>query len=537
MQGMNRKTNHHHRTTWMTAGVCLLILAAGCMEHDYKAEADRDVYNIIDHQWQDSFGTKANYHISDTEPLPQDIRMDKNLPALGVLTLPQAVGLATAFNRDYQTQKETLYRQALNQRLTRHDFENLYFGGLAAVYERDDDNGVLGLEANAGFNRLLEDGTRIGARVTTAWFDILTGNLQGGMSSLLSATFVKPLLRGSSRDVVLENLTQAERDTLYQIRTFNRYRKTFVVSVITQYYRTLRLLQEANYAKAYQQALTDLRDRTEVLVRSGRIPKLELDRIDQTVLQVHDEYLQAQAAYERALDQFKLTLSIKGTTPLTLDSKELDALNASQMVLPAFSEHEVISAALSRRLDLANVSGRVIDAQRKVAVAKDQLRAQLDLVGQADVLSSPDDGRFGLRSADTTYNLGLQLDLPFDRVAESTTYRNAQIDLQAQQRAYEQATDEITLAIRDDYRALTEAAERHRVNTDALTLSEKRLADAQVLLKHSRVSTRRVLQALSDLYEAKNADTQALVDYAVALLAFYRDTGILNVRPDGMWKL
>ena len=50
-------------------------------------------------------------------------------------------------------------------------------------------------------------------------------------------------------------------------------------------------------------------------------------------------------------------------------------------------------------------------------------------------------------------------------------------------------------------------------------------------------SSRRVLQAQRDLFEAQNDAAQALVDYKIAILSFYRDTGILQVRPDGMWEL
>ena len=31
--------------------------------------------------------------------------------------------------------------------------------------------------------------------------------------------------------------------------------------------------------------------------------------------------------------------------------------------------------------------------------------------------------------------------------------------------------------------------------------------------------------------------TDALVDYAIAMLNFYRDAGAIQVLPDGMWKL
>ena len=57
------------------------------------------------------------------------------------------------------------------------------------------------------------------------------------------------------------------------------------------------------------------------------------------------------------------------------------------------------------------------------------------------------------------------------------------------------------------------------------------------LLSYARVSSRRVLTALEHLYDARNEASDALTDYANATLNFYRDTEVLEVRPDGMWEL
>jgi outer membrane protein TolC len=133
--------------------------------------------------------------------------------------------------------------------------------------------------------------------------------------------------------------------------------------------------------------------------------------------------------------------------------------------------------------------------------------------------------------------MGLDLNLPFDRMAEATAYRNAQLDLLERRRDYDQSATEIALAIREAYRKLVEAQQRHIVQTEALDVAKKHLDNTTVLLRHNRVSTRRVMQALSDLYTAQNADSEALVNFTIAQLEFYRDTGILNVKPDGMWKL
>jgi len=152
---------------------------AGCTQHNYKKEADEQVYNIIDQKWRQDFGTKANYKISDTAPSPNDIQIEKTIPASGVLSLPRAIAIATAHNREYQLQKETLYTMALDLRLARHEFERQFFAGMSGGYDADWNNEVWGLETNSGFNRLLATGTLISAKVSSAWLDVLTGNMKG----------------------------------------------------------------------------------------------------------------------------------------------------------------------------------------------------------------------------------------------------------------------------------------------------------------------------------------------------------------------
>jgi len=515
--------------------VCLLSLT-GCGKHNYKKEADEQVYNIIDRKWQDEFGSKANYKISDTEPLPGDIQIDKPVVPTGPLTLPYAVALATAHNREYQTQKELLYATALDLRLTRHQFENQFFGGISGGYDSDPNSDVIGLEANVGFNRLLASGTQISTNVAAAWVEVLTGNLRSGLTSILSMTVTQPLLRGSDRRIILEDLTQAERDMLYQIRSFNRFRKTFVVSVISQYYGVLQQLDYVKNARDNYSTLTFLYERVEILTKAGRLPLFELDRVRQDKLKALDTYAQAQKDYKQLLDEFKITLSLPTTADLELDEREIEAMRTAGITPPDFSEGEVLETALLRRLDLSNSADMVIDAQRKVFVAADALRAELSLVGSAKAVSARRTDRSTLSSFREEYGVGFELDLPLDRVPEQHVYRKTLINLEQRQREYDQNADLIRLEVRQAHRDLTEAAERYRIYSEGLELARKRFDDTLLLLQYGRVSSRRVLDAQNDLFDAQNAATQALVDYTVATLNFYRDTGVLQVRPDGMWQ-
>ena len=514
-------------------GLCCLT---GCTHQNHKAEADKKVYQIIDHKWRDEFGTRANYRISDVAPSPNDIEVGKILPAGGVLSLSKAVAIGTAYNRDYQTQKELLYTTALDLGLTRHVFETQYFGGFSGGYDADWNDEVVGLEGNLGFNRLLATGTFISTKISGAWLDVLSGNMDGGIASVLTATVTQPLLRGADRKVVTENLTQAERDVLYQIRSFNRFRKTFVVSIITQYYQVLERHNQTVIAEDNYNAISRLCERVEKLTNAGRLPLLELDRMSQEKLIARDIYVQAVKEHASLLDSFKITLGVPTATEIRLDEGCLNTIRTAGMHYPDFDEGEVVDTALYQRLDLTNSADAVIDAQRKVYVATDALGADLNIVGTTNVASQKQGNRLTMQAADD-YAVDFELSLPFDRVAEQSVYRKALITLNQRQREYDLAADTIKMDIRRAYRDLKEAAERYKIQSESLRLAQERFKKTFLLMQYARASSRRVLDAQNALFDAQNEATDALVDYAIAMLSFYRDTGVLQVRPDGMWEL
>ncbi len=541
-----------------------LVGLAGCGRHDYKAEADEQVYNIIDRKWKDDFGSKVNYKISDTEPLPDDIQIEKVIPESGILTLPQAVVIATVYNREYQLEKELLYTTALDLRLTRHEFETRFFSGGREGYGKEGNNEGVGGEADFGFERLLANGARIGTKVGIAWFRVITGDIRGGLASILSATVTQPLLRGSNRKIVQENLAQAERNTLYQIRLFNRFRKMFVVEVITQYYRVLLQHDFVENARNNYETLEQLHERIEKLAKAGRVPRYELERLSQEKLQAKDILVQAEKEYKQALDEFKFwQLSLPVNAEFQLDINELEVLRSVELSKPEFSEAEAIEAALAERLDLANRSDAIADAERKILVAADGLRGELNLfvgvdatslsgsselsgIGALDDDFTADRGRLNplrrlrdnnpLRNFRDESKIGIDWEFPLDRVAEQNIYRKALIALSQRQREYEEIADWVTLEVRQAYRDLAEATERHRVQLESLKLARKRFKDTYLLLQYSRASSRRVLNAQADLFDAQNIATEALVAHTTAMLSFYRDAGVLQVRPDGMWE-
>ena len=534
--------------------ILLLLLIVGCSVEHYKADADEEVYSIIDKKWSPDLGQKVNYKISDVTPGPDDLRPE-DLLSPGpddlhpenllvepeVLTLAQAVALATAQSREYQTQKETLYTTALDLTGARHDFASQWFGSFDADYLNDASDESVAYDSQLGFSRLLEDGTQITTSIAVDWLRYLTGDPRTSLGSVLSATITKPLLRGSQRKIVIENLTQAERNLLYQIRSFNRFRKTFVVSVVAQYYDVLRTLDEVKNAQENYKSLVLAYDEAQLSAEAGRRTRLQADQTKQNMLRAEDSLTRAQRSYKQALDEFKILLALPTDINIQLDPNELTVLAEMDITEPDFSAGDAVKTALTSRLDLANSAEQLEDAQRKVEVAADALGADLNLIvnGRSGISVASPDGESDidrLQFQNGTYPLSLQFDLPLDRKEQRNAYRKKLIDLMSTQRDHELNVDNIKLQVRNAYRRLSESATRYKIQKDSLYLARERVNSANMLLKAGRATSRDLLEAQSSLLSAQNDTTSTLIDYAVAKLSFYRDIGILKVRPDGLWE-
>lgn len=84
---------------WVPATGVVFGIAGACSPEQYKAEADKEVYQIIDSKWQDGFGHKVNYIINDSNvpASPNDIRIEKRVPSSGVISLAQAIAKLSFF--------------------------------------------------------------------------------------------------------------------------------------------------------------------------------------------------------------------------------------------------------------------------------------------------------------------------------------------------------------------------------------------------------------------------------------------------------
>ncbi len=516
-----------------------LQISAGCTSREhFKAEADEEVYNIIDSKWHASFGGKSNYVISDVAPLPNDIQLEKAVPPSRLITLAEAVAMATAQNRNYQTQKEGLYETALDLTLTRHKYVRQWFGTVDSGYLREGQTETASMGSDLGTTQttLLPGGAWLTTELAISWTRFLLGDPRTSLGSVLSATLEVPLLGIGAGRIAQEELTQSERNVLYEIRSFNRFRKDFVVSIVNDYYNVLRQRDTVTNAENNYKRVGESKERLEMEAKAGRKPPFEVDQAEQNLLKARDGYVVAQQNYEQAIDKFKIRLALPTDANVELDQNELKALEEIGIGEVDYTLDVAIESALLRRLDLANEADKIDDELRDVVLAADGLGPQLNLTGGVGVESREGTDVGQLQFHEGEYSGWLEADLPFDRKAERNAYRKTLIDLEQQQRRHENKIDTVKLEVRQAYRRLAETAERYSIQKNSLALAEKRVESTTLLLEAGRAKTRDLLDSQDDLLDAQNSVTGALVAHLVAKLTFFKDVGVLQVRPDGMWE-
>jgi len=553
----------------LLAGVSLILVLTGCTAKHYRKTADADAYRAIRQKTPLVPNMDPHFTIEQTNRLSFDgLPVSTNvLEALGpdgereraarILRLEDALAIAVGHSRAYQARKEQLYLSGLALTMTRHQFTPLFsargqgaFAGQTqrtVEYELDPDTGQLTpvlsdnlveqqqVSASGSINAswLIRDAGRLSTAFTTSFLHFLSGGQRP--SSQLNATFVRPLVRDAGYKQQMEALTQGERQLLYDLRDFTRYRRDFSVQIATAYYGVLGNRDAVANNFLNLQSSRKNAERTRSLADEGRVTQSDLGRLAQQELSAESAWINSIRTYKQGLDNFKLQLGLTIDSNLLLDDNELASL---QIHHPDIDAENSIKVALAARLDYLNSKDALVDADRRVALAVNLLKPRVDFTSSVTLNSDPDRTRgLPLPELDRySYSAGLDVDPGLDRTSERNSYRSALITRDRAARGVEQQEDEIKLEVRDSWRSLDQAKRNFEISEIGVKLAERRVEEQTILAELGRAKAQDQVDAQNDFVNSKNQRTQALVAHTIARLQFWNNMGILYIQDRGQWK-
>jgi hypothetical protein len=285
------------------------------------------------------------------------------------INMQQAFTLALINSRVYQTNLENIYAAALSVTLQRFTFTPQLYAGMSPstptsaglpspipitsfVYQTRESGApasALNIGTVAGVGKVFSSGARLVAGFANQIvFNFIGKNsFQPRVQSFLPLTLAQPFLRGGGRAVTLELLTQAERNLVYQIRSFAKFRQEFTVAILaggqiqqfgsavpllgfsgggnsdptTGFLNVVEDIQLVENSRRNIDAFAKIVEVYKELINgeSSGLTALQLDQVDSSLQGARLNYVGVRTQYRFDLDQFKQQMGLPPDTPLIPD--------------------------------------------------------------------------------------------------------------------------------------------------------------------------------------------------------------------------
>ena len=475
------------------------------------------------------------------------------LPDPLVISLSDAMIIAPVNDDGYQSEKEKIFSQALSLDSSRQEFETTFAGVFGGDFSGSKSKGEpssrnAGAKANPSVSKKLKNGMSLAGSLGLDVARLLTGDRTTSWGLTGDASLSVPLLRGAGREIAMEALTQAERDMMYAIYSFEDFRQQYVIKIAEGYYSMLR-------AEQNQMALRDNAARLDQNFRkasmqfdAGRLSQVELDQTRQDLLSNRDSINTSESSFKSQLDSYKKSLGLPIDSRVVLDMKELDlvrdrimrsitetnSLGQPVQPLQPWTEEEAIAIAMTNRIEVVLARFKLEDARRQFKIASDNLLPELSLSFSANHGRNKKTGESWKNS--TGDGAGLQFSPIWETTEPRNAYRLAAITMDQAERSWTTLLDTTRQLIRDDFRSINTAWSSFLIQREALEVARRRVRSTTIFQQAGKSSTRDVLEAQDALLKARNSAVGSVIDYRMACLKLRCDLSLLSITEEGLLR-
>lgn len=452
-----------------------------------------------------------------------------------IITVEEAFRLAQASGREYLNAEEDYILAAISVLIERHLWSPRLFNdttvAIAGSGNEGSFNNALSVVNSLRATKRLPYGGQVEARWVWQATEQLRSSVSGQyvQSSDLILSASLPLLRGAGT-AAREELIQAERNLIYSARTFENFRRQFLVDIADDYFSLLqtraRIANQERQNQSLQRSLESARARAD----AGRIPRFGVVTVESRLLSGIASLASLREQYILQLDRFKVRLGLDPRVPIDVADLEFE------LAEPEIDEFVAAERALEYRLDLQNQRDRVVDARRAVANARNNVLPDLDLNGQVGIPTDPSarEGGVGFDPDFADYSAGMTLSLPLDRRIERLGVKRATIQLEQQVRNYERTRDDVVVTARSAVRQIDRARFALTLAERQVLINRERLREQE--LKQDEIDPLELVDTEDELLRSENDRDAARTDLRNAILNYLLVTGQLRVTPTGEFQ-
>ena len=343
----------------------------------------------------------------------------------------------------------------------------------------------------------------------------------------LTATYTQNLLQGFGREMATANLVVARRNAEAADFNFQLSIINLIAATESQYWDLVYAARFLDNKEATLRLAQKQLEDTRILLQNGSIAPLDLVSAQAQVAQAKQDLIAARAQRANAQDALGRALYPNGPRPAGLVPTDTPDLAHSGL-----DEDAAVAQALDRRVELKaqRVNRDISSLQAKVAA--DRTRPQLSAFASYNG-ATENHMAIGPVNGDLTglkypgYTVGLKFAVPLQNNAAKGALGQARANLRGSELTLKDAEQSVTLQVRTAVRNVLAAEEGVKAAQETSYYQRKNLEAEQIKFANGKSTNFIVLQVLTNLDNARNAELQSQINYAKAVTALEQAVGNL----------
>jgi outer membrane protein len=419
-----------------------------------------------------------------------------------VLTLADVIDLALRANRSVRSSSYGVESQQLSVEAAQSEFEWKLFPQATAA--GSDENRSFGggvtVEKKFAFGPI--------ASVSPEILRTYDSDNDPGYGSTLGISLTMPLLRGFGSEFTLDGVQTAE----YSLRTTRRVHYLVKVNTVLEAVAAVyNIVQQRELVCLYEDQARRFHGHAIMAAareKIGLATPIDVYRAQIRLKDAQDSLNRSQEALRNAGDRLKIVLA----EPLEQAVEVVAPLDCQPVDI---SVVQAVETAMRHRVELKQVDDDLQEAKRASRLSKNGLLPQLDLVANYTRLGN-DDAFVGATELPEEYwSVNLVGKTDWARTAEKANYRRSLLAVKQVELNRSARIDSIKREVRQLYDALQKAQERMQIRKDQIDQARGKLALAKIKFSHGMANNFDLIEAETELQEARSNLLAAQVEYIV----------------------
>jgi outer membrane protein TolC len=428
------------------------------------------------------------------------------------LTLDDVILLALDANRSLISSAYGVDGQELSLKATRSEFDIKLFPQASASATEEDRRVGGGVSVQKKFS--MGPIASVGPEV----FRNYDSEQSKAYGSQLGISLTIPLLRGFGSEVNLDSIRSAEYSLRLAKRTHYLVKVNTVLEAVTATYNIVQQRELVNFFRAQSERFRGHAVMAEAKEKIGLATPIDVYRAQIRLKDSQTSLNRAQEALRNAGDRLKIVLAtpleraLRVEAPLLIQPVDVDALQA-------------VETALAHRVELKQADDDIEEAKRAARLAKNDLFPNLELVSTYTRLGNDDALNEATEFSEELWSVRLTSTTDWARSKEKAGYQQSLLTIKQRRLNRLTRMDSIKREVRQFYDALEKARERIQIRNDQIDQAKGKLALANIKFSHGMANNFDLIEAETELQEARTNLLAAQIDYIVGI---YRLRGAMG---------